>query len=351
MKKEQKIIGSMALTSILLLGLNLRRDLRDLSHEWEWVKTEKETLHCSVKSPGVIEASRVEKIMSEVQERVLSKSVREGDVVKKDQVLMELSRVHVKLEYDQKKNALNEAQSNYERAVREHRIQVKLFRNNAVPESQVEEAKRATGRAKASLDIARQEFAIVKRKWDNTIVRSPMDGVVLKDALFVGAPVTSNQELIVVGDTSRFVVRTKVDELDIRQIHEGQDVDIVVDAYPDMDIKGSVKSIASQADREGFAKIEVVIDIKDAGGARLKHNLSGQVYILTETIEGGLGVPIKAIQKKIKERGWVITRNVFNFICEREVVLGRVAGEKIEVISGLKVGQSVGIPLSREKGS
>lgn len=335
---------------LLLFGLNLIRDLRSLLNQLAWEPISLQTLHVTVSSPGVMEAINVAELKSEVEEIVLKKHVQEGEDVKKGQLLFELSRTRTQLEYEQKKNAFRNAEGDYKKAVREEGVQERLFKDKAVSRSQWEDAIRARERAQASRDIALQEFELAREKLNSTHVRSPIDGVILKDHAEVGKQFSPGKEMILVGDISKFLVRTKVDELDIKQVKKGQPVEIWADAYPGQPMKGRVRQIAIQAEREAFAKIEVLIDITDARGLELRHNLSVRVHILTDKIPNAIGIPIKAIEKKQGQAAWVLVRSRWGFVRNKKVTLGRPAGDLIEVTSGLKEGGFVGyrIPGGKE---
>jgi HlyD family secretion protein len=227
-------------------------------------------------------------------------------------------------------------------------VQKKLLKNLAVSRSQVEETAQAKEKAKSSLDIAEHQLQIVKEKLDSTSVRSPMEGIVLKDFTKMGDKISPGKEIITVGDVSRFIIRAKVDELDIQQIHQGQKVIITADAYPGQMMQGIVTTIATQAERDTFAKIEVVIDITDPAKVPLKHNLSVRAHIVTEDIPKAVGVPVKAVVRKKGDRGWIVVKSLFNMVREKEVCLGRVAGDEIEITSGLKSGAHVGIEKAEE---
>jgi len=333
--------------SFLILGLNIRRDLYFVSKKYEWIPIETKTLHRSVTNTGVLEALQVSEIKSNVDEIVEKKYVQEGESVKKGQLLIELSRVQTQLEYEQSKNSYLNADVEYKKISRELEIQKKLLKNLAVSRSQVKETAQSKEKSKSTLDIAKRQLDIVRQKLESTSVRSPLNGVVLKDFTKLGDKIAPGKELVTVGDISRFIVRTKVDELDIQQVHPNQQVLITADAYPGKTMEGLVQKIATQAERETFAKIEVIIDITKPGDVALKHNLSVRVYILTEEIPNALGIPLKAVVQKKGDRAKVIMKKWLNLVQEADVTLGRVAGDEVEVLSGLKSGVRVGV----EKGS
>jgi multidrug efflux pump subunit AcrA (membrane-fusion protein) len=166
--------------------------------------------------------------------------------------------------------------------------------------------------------------------------------VVLKEYLQVGDDAGVGKNLITVGDITHFIVKASVDELDIQNIRLQQPVQIIVDAFPDKPLEGAVHYIASQADRDAFAKVEVRIHITDNRGLELKHNLSVRVQILTEDIPNAIGIPVKTVYRKEGDKAWVVTRGRLGLMDRKIVTLGRSAGGTIEVLEGLREGQSVG---------
>jgi glycine cleavage system H protein len=175
---------------VALLALNVHRDLNFVAKKYEWVTIQKKTLHRSVTNTGVLEALQVSEIKSNVDETVEKKYVQEGQAVKKGQLLVELSRVQTQLEFEQSKNSYLNAEVDYKKVSRELEIQKKLLRNLAVSRSQVEETAQSKEKSKSALDIASRQLAIVREKLDSTMVRSPLSGVVLKDATKVGDKVS-----------------------------------------------------------------------------------------------------------------------------------------------------------------
>ena len=206
----------------------------------------------------------------------------------------------------------------------------------------MEDAEQAVEKTKAALQITSQELDLAQKKINSTMVVSPMNGVVLKDETKLGSSVSPGKVMITVGDVSKFIVRAKVDELDIQQIGVGQPVEIRADAFPGHTLKGVVTAIATQAEREAFAKIEVLIDITDADDLKLKHNLSVRVNIVTENIPASLSVPIKSILKKDGDVAWVTIKNKMGLVFRRRISIGKTAGDRVQVLSGISAGESVG---------
>jgi multidrug efflux pump subunit AcrA (membrane-fusion protein) len=137
---------------LALLFLNLLRDLSFASKKYAWEPLDIKTLHKSISTTGVMEAIRVAEMRSEVNETVLKKMVQEGDAVKKNQPLVELSRTQTQLEFEQSKSSYLNAEAEYRKISRELEIQKKLLKNLAVSRSQVEETAQSKEKAKAALE-------------------------------------------------------------------------------------------------------------------------------------------------------------------------------------------------------
>lgn len=344
MKKYQKY-ALMAAGILILLMLNIWRDLKSISSNMQWVTITRGPLMRSVSSTGVVEAFLVEKVMTEVRETVLDVFVKEGAHVKKGELLIKLSNENTLLEYQLKKNSYNEALSSFKNAEKEVNIQKKLLKNFAVSQADVDQAVSALEKAAAALDINKRELEISKTKLDSTDVRSPIDGTVLEIQSFQGRKVFGDKEIITVGDTSKFIAKAQIDELDIRQVKMGQKVQVAVDAYPDRIIDGIVDSIGIQASREAFAKIEVIVSLNPEEIKLLKHNLSCRIYIMTDELPDAIGIPQRAILQKEGDYAWVYTKNKLKMVRKQKIKLGLPAGESVEVLSGLKSGAVVGIPI------
>lgn len=343
MKRPSNHVIGAVLAASLLFVLNFIRDIRYTLLNTTWQRVEKRTLYESVTNPGILEAARVATIKSQVNETVEEKFVNEGQPVKKGQALLRLTKTQTEIEFEQKKNNYLNAKSEYNKAQQEAANQRKLYATKSISRSQMDDAVQKAAKTKTTLDILKQEFDLMTDQFESTTVRSPIRGVVLKDMTMLGAEVVIGNDLMVVGDASKFVVRTKVNESDIHKIKRGQNVEIKAEAFPHSILKGVVRNIAMQAERETIPKVEVTIEIIDRAGLELKHNLSVIASILVDDIPNAIGVPAASMVKMKGENGWLWVRNRFNIVRLKKVKLGSTAGEYIVVYTGIKSGDQIGL--------
>ena len=129
--------------------------------------------------------------------------------------------------------------------------------------------------AQANLDAARARLAEITAQIEKTVVRSPIDGAILKLYRRTGETVSNlpPTPIATVGDTSRLRVRADIDEADVAEIALGQTVWVTADAFRDRRFRGTVAQIGVQLGRKNFRNdnpeervdtkiLEVMIDLE-----------------------------------------------------------------------------------------
>jgi membrane fusion protein (multidrug efflux system) len=114
------------------------------------------------------------------------------------------------------------------------------------------------------------KVATAQLRLENTVIRSPINGVVSRKRVELGEMVQRGQPILVVNDPSDVWVLTNVKETYIRDVHVGSPVDVWVDAYPNRLFHGTVESIGAAAISEfalfpptgNFTKVEQRIPVR-----------------------------------------------------------------------------------------
>jgi HlyD family secretion protein len=145
--------------------------------------------------------------------------------------------------------------------------------------------------AQANLESARARVAEIKAEIEKTLVRSPVNGVLLKLYRRAGEAVTNFPPTLIasVGDTSHLRVRANVDEADVAEVSLGEPVWITADAYRDTRFHGTVVHVGAQLGRRNLQSdapenrvdrkiLEVLIDLEP--NARLPIGLPVDVRIV-----------------------------------------------------------------------
>jgi RND family efflux transporter MFP subunit len=211
--------------------------------------------------------------------------------------------------------------------------------SNAVREQDVQQARDAIDQASAQIKVNQSQV-------NKTVIRTPISGTVLQLAAQQGETLAaglSAPTLIIVADLKRLEVDAYVDETDIGKVKLGQPVDITVDAFPDLTIRGKVSKVASGSTiQQGVVTYGVTIYIEDTSHA-LKPDMTANISIETGRRTDVLIVPTVAVQVGVSQStvGVLSKKDGQTSIKTTKVVTGGTDGINIEILSGLKEGDAI----------
>jgi RND family efflux transporter MFP subunit len=231
-------------------------------------------------------------------------------------------------------------------------------------ESQLTAADARVGVQEALIQSGIASVAFARANLDNTYIRAPFDGTVLRKDAEVGevvAPVASGGGLtrgavVTMADLETLEVEVDVNEAYIAQIRNGQRTRIVLDAYPAATFSGRVRQIVPTADRQR-ATIQVKVSITD-NDPRIFPEMGARVEFLTTAEDSGLTeqpsrvfVPAETVRSVGGETVvWVVRNGLASRVT---IDAGPVSGGRREVRSGLSGGETLIMepPQSLEEGA
>jgi HlyD family secretion protein len=160
------------------------------------------------------------------------------------------------------------------------------------------------------LDVGRAEIDQAQDTLDDTVITSPIDGVVTRlnaevgELVITGTMNNAGTVIMEVADLDEMLVRAEVYESDIAQVAEGQAAEVRIDAYRDEVFDGTVKNVAlaRTTERTGItgnssnANTYGVDILLDTAGRRLLSDLTADVEVRTITHDNALLVPTQAIR-------------------------------------------------------
>ncbi len=238
----------------------------------------------TVTASGKIKPHLEVKISPEVSGEVVELPIKEGDVVKKGQLLCKIRPDILKSELDRaeaanntqkasignSKQMLAQSEATFENQASIYKRDKALYDNKVITTAEFEAAKASYDGAKAALEAAKQNVigstyglaqsqASVKEAADNlikTTIYSPVDGVVSKLSIEKGERVLGTQqfagtEIMTISDLSQLDVNVDVNENDINRIQLGDSSKIEVDAFLGKNFAGVVTEIGSSANVVG----------------------------------------------------------------------------------------------------
>lgn len=399
-KKVYIIIGIIVALIIVLIALSKAGVLgdNDKSIEVETAKANEITIVETVSATGKIQPEIEVKISSEVSGEIIALPVKEGQVVKKGDLLVKInpdlytSGLNRSVSnYSGTKAGLSQADASFKEAQANYNRNKTLFEKGIISRSDWDKAIASFEVAKASKQTAyynvQSANATVKEAKDNlgrTTIYAPADGTISMLNVELGERVLGTQqmtgtEILRVANLNNMEVEVDVNENDIVKINIGDETKIQVDAYLKKEFKGIVTSISNSASSTTTAdqvtnfKVKVrilkesymdLIEGKPATYSPFRPGMTATVDIITTRKENVIGIPISSVVIKSdttatskieivdeKEGDKVKTKSDKKLECVfvkvgdkakiRIVKTGIQDDTNIEILSGLKKGDEV----------
>ncbi|HEY1791141.1 MAG TPA: efflux RND transporter periplasmic adaptor subunit [Verrucomicrobiae bacterium] len=215
---------------------------------------------------GAIQPVTQVSISPEVSGEIIELPVKEGQQVKKGDLLVKINPDVYIAALDQAKASYEAAvateassQANLEKAQDDFERNQELYHRHLLDESDFDQFKMARDMAKAQLDSGNDQVAMQKAAMDSaqasldkTTIYSPLDGTIsqLNSQLgerVLGTIQNEGTTIMIVSDLSKMEARVNVGEMDVVGVKQGQKATLDVDAFKDRKFKGVVTEVASSS--------------------------------------------------------------------------------------------------------
>ncbi|HLP78195.1 MAG TPA: efflux RND transporter periplasmic adaptor subunit [Candidatus Paceibacterota bacterium] len=308
-KKRKKLIlviaaGGLLAAAALFVAFKKKEPVITVQTE----KVSRRNITEIVVANGKIQPVKQVVISPEVAGEIVTLPVKEGDLVKKGDLLVQIkpdnyiaSRNSAEANYKSAIGSKNLAQAQLDKAEAEYKRNSELFQNKLVSDSVFLEFKTAYEVAKLQYENAvhqedQAKFGLDKANDDlsKTTILSPMDGTVtrLQSQLgerVLGTSFNKGTEIMTVADLNEMEARVDIGEMDVVLIKPGQVTHLEVDAFRDRKFTGLVSEIANSA--------------KGSGSSSLTGSSSGQEATKFE-------VRIRVQEKEVLRPGMSVTAEI-----------------------------------------
>lgn len=269
---------------------------------------------------------------------LLRVDTREGEVVlQKAKAALEIAKA-----------SLLEAEAAGNRADREYERAVKLLESGLVTRQGMDDARTekeaASARiaaAKAQVAAAREDVAHAETRMSKAMVRSPFDGIVEERLVNVGDLVGEMQKVVFrLVDNRLLELTVSVPSTEMAALRVGQPVRFSTDTFPGREFEGKVAHINPSVS-PGDRSVRVIAEVRNVPEV-LKGGLFVKGRIVTGSRKGVVRIPRSALlsQDVSRRKGEVYFLDN-NIARRREVTTGSIEGEQVEIVSGLRPGDSV----------
>ena len=276
--------------------------------------------------------------------------VVEGDKVKRGQIIAKLDDRDIVAQLDQAKSNLQLYQAQFKETENNYNREKELFDRGLSSQQDLDQAESNYKTLLANIDIAKAGIRVAEVALENMIIRAPFDGTVLTKNAEVGeivapfsASTTSRAAVVTIADMTSLMVETDVSESNIEKIKQDSDCEIVLDAYPDKSYQGYVFKVVPTADRSK-ATVLVKVGFKNYD-SRVLPEMSAKVSFLSEKKEGDenqlpvLTIPLSAVDEVNGKKIVYLVKDGKAF--QKEISTGRLLGNYVEIVSGLKEGNEI----------
>ena len=348
----------------------------------------------AVTASGKIEAKTSVDISADITGRIIEIAVREGDIVKRGQFLLQIDPAQYEAAVARAQGVVASTQAillqtkasrdQAQRAWNRAKQLTELGENLIAPET-AEQAQTALEVAEANYQSTKaqleQSRAGLQESRDNlakTRLTAPISGRVVRLAVEEGevaVPGTFSREtglLMTVADLSVILAKVQVDETDVVRLKARDSVEVNIDAYPDTTFSGQVTKVSQSAkltptqtasgSNDRAVDFDVEITLKNPP-ADIRPDLSCTARIVTDTRNDALSIPIIALtvrdhekipneseagppvdtlrarfQKREAEGVFIVRDGAATF---RPVKVGVAGDEYFEVVDGLREGETI----------
>ncbi|NML57451.1 efflux RND transporter periplasmic adaptor subunit [Chryseobacterium cheonjiense] len=261
---------------------------------------------------------------SEISGRIVNVLVKEGSRVSAGQVLATIKRDAIEVDVTQ-------AQNNLQNAIIDNQRYENAFKTGGVTKQQLDNSRLQLKNAQAA--VRAQGVKI-----NDTSVRAGISGTINKKMVEPGMVVAPGTALFEIVNINSLKLSVLVDESQIGKIQLGQEVPISVNVLPGESFAGRITFIAPKSD----ASLNFPVEIEVQNKGNLKAGMYATATFKTNhgaETQNMLTVPAEAFVNGVSSGQLFVVQN--GAVKLIKVTVGKVYGDKVQVLSGLNGGEQV----------
>lgn len=295
----------------------------------EYASVSRQDLKSVISASGILTGKETVNLKFKGAGKLAYLKVKTGDTVKKGQAIAGLDTQDLSITLQQALNTLRDKQATAEKVLDD-------VKNHDTDETFAQKATRTT--AEATRDNAYDAVRAAKRAFQDSVILSPINGIVTQQADLSPGQIVSSSDLVAqITNFSEIIFSADVDEADITKVKLGQKAEVTLNAYPDKVFAGKVKEILPQVKTTTSGATTIIVKISlDKSEIRPTYGLNGQVSIIISESPNTLVIPQEALVG-----GNEVFVKMGKKVVKRQVSLGIRSDTDAEVISGLSENEEV----------
>lgn len=324
------IIGVLVVAAmVLLLAGNRKKTVEQTSSAQAAGREEVVTVHTvhseesarEFTSNGIAQPFSELNFVSEVSGRVIEICADKGSRVSKGTPLLKIDAELLEADYEAALAARDALKKDEERFTRSYEA-------GGISSQQLDNIR-------TQLVAAQSRLTVSRWKLDNAVIKAPVSGTVNNRFVETGALIAPNVPLFEIVDDSRIKVICNVPQSRVRLISDGQKVSAVSSQSSGTAFTGTVRNIGIKTDRGLNYPVEVVFD----RNPDLRVGMYLKVRFAGDRTSTGIFIPRKAVVGSVLAAKVYVVKD--GRAEGREVELGDISGDRIEILSGLEEGDRI----------
>ncbi len=261
-------------------------------------------------------------LLSEISGKITQILVDEGSTVQKGQIIARIDDELLRVD-------LTSAEASYEKLKKDKDRYESAIQTGGITQQQLDDMR-------LNLKTAEARYQTAKRKLSDASIKAPISGVINKRYIETGSYIALSTKLFDIVDVSKLKLKVNANELQVINLQTGDPVSVTCQVFPDKTFKGKVSFIAAKADAALNYPVEIQIENSNN---KLKAGMFASANFKFPKQNPAIMVQRSAFV------GSVNSNKVFMLEGEtakvRTVVAGRIIGDRVEIIDGLKEGETV----------
>jgi len=289
---------------------------------------------------GALRAVDMSSVKARVAAEVREISVREGDTVRAGQIVARMDATEFQARVDQARGTLNAARAQLDIATKNRDNNRTLVEKGFISKNAFDNSASQYATAEANVEAAKGALDVVQKLVNDTVIRSPISGVVAMRYVQAGEKVSADNKLLDIVNLQKMELEAAVPTNDITNVAIGQRVTLRTEGLPQT-IEGKVVRI-NPATQSGSRSVLVYVQIANPQN-QLRSGMFAEAQLILKTKASVLALPQNAIRKEgNRAYVYVIEADVLARKAITVGMSGRSGDDYMtEVLSGIDFGTQI----------
>ena len=304
--RKRIVIATLVLAAVAAAALAFKpKDNVVPPSKYRSTAVDRGAINQTVTATGTINPVALINVGSQVSGTVAELHADFNDRVKKGQVLLKLEPTIFNAQVAQAEANIASARASLRLGQANFQRNEQLVAQNFVSSLALDQSRREMDVAAANLKLAQAQLDRARADLNNSVIRSPIDGVIIKRTIDLGQTVaasfTTPNLFQIAQDLTKMQIDTSVSEADVGQLRDGLPARFVVDAYPDREFNATMRQFRLAPNVvQNVVTYNVVLDV-DNTDELLKPGMTAQVRLVVANRADVLRIPTTALRFRLSE--------------------------------------------------